>query len=121
MFWQQQGSAVIPATVASDYGNSTKYDYSPGVASVVELPFWVDLQPISMQRNVDGSRVNPTESRWRFFTPEGIDLGVRKFWRFRFPVASGLDFDVEGFNRWPSADYPSGVDHVEVRLILREG
>lgn len=118
-FYQQQLTEIRPAVIAAEYGNSTKYDYSVEAgATELVLPFLVDLQPVSMVRMPDGSRVDPTETRFRFFTPVGRDIAVRKFYRYRW---RDQDFDVGGFRRWPSGDYPSGVDHVVVDLVLREG
>lgn len=114
-FWQQQLQVIEPLAVPAEYGNSTTWNYD---VEPVDLPFLVDLQPVSMVRMPDGSRVDPTETRYRFFTPVGFDIAVKKQQRYRW-----LDqvFDVDAFRRWPSSDYPSGVDHVVVDLVLREG
>ncbi|QOC55707.1 head-to-tail stopper [Gordonia phage Archimedes] len=118
-FYQQQLTEVRPAEVPAEYGNSIKYDYREEAGAIVApLAFLVDLQPVSMVRMPDGTRVDPTETRFKFFTPPGRDLQVRKHYRYRW---RDQEFDVDGFRRWPSADYPSGVDHVVVELVLREG
>ena len=119
MFYGQQLVEIRPAEKQSEYGNSVQYDYSEAGGAIIEpLPFLVDLQPVSMVTLPDGSRVRPTETRFRFFTPPGKDLGVRKSYRYRW---MDQEFTVDGFRRWPNADYPSGVDHVVVELLDREG
>lgn len=119
MFYGQQLTEIRPAEKASEYGNSVKYDYTTaGGATEQDLPFQVDLQPVSMMTMGDGQRVRPTETRFRFFTPPGQDLQVRKQYRYRW---LDQEFLVDGFRRWPNSDWPSGVDHVVVELIAREG
>lgn len=118
-FYQQQLTEIRPAIVKADYGNSISYDYSEsGGATFVPLPYKVDLQPVSMMKMPDGTRVDPTETRFKFFTPVGQDIPTHRTYRYRW---MDQDFDVAGFRRWPSGDYPSGVDHVVVELVLREG
>ncbi|AOE44360.1 head-to-tail connector protein [Gordonia phage Ghobes] len=117
-FFQQQLQQVVPAVVSSTYGNAKDYDYSEDRATVTDLPFLVDLQPVLSVRNRDGQRELATENRWKFFTPEGTDLEVQKWYRYRW---LDQEYDVEGVKRWPSAEFASGVDHVVVELLLREG
>ena len=115
MFYGQQLQHLVGSPIGKPaYGNVPEWEYN----DPQNLPFQVDLQPVSMVTHSDGNREQPSETRYRFFTPEGCDLTLKRQDRFQW---GDLVFDVDGFKRWPSADYPSGVDHVQVDLVLREG
>ncbi|WIC89778.1 head-to-tail stopper [Gordonia phage Sapo] len=118
-FFGQQLTEVRPAVVAAAYGNGKDYVYEvERGAQHLQLPFLVDLQPVSSQRNPDPQRDLASEDRWKFFTPPGLDLPVQKWYRYRW---LDQEFDVASVKRWPSSEFASGVDHVVVELLLREG
>lgn len=118
-FYRQRVSVVTPVLVGGDYGGGTlSYDESDG-ASVVAVPFGVDVQPRTIaEQHEDGTRVMVTVGL-KLHTPPGKDLALEKNQAVRF---ARRDYDVIGEPaRWPSDEFPSGVDHVTVDLELREG
>lgn len=118
-FYEQRVSIVEPARVAGDYGGGA-WTWDPAAGAVeTEVPFGVEVQPRTTGETLeDGTRVR-TVIGMRLQTPPGKDLVIPARAAVRF---LGKNYDVVGEPaRWPSSDYPSGVDHVEVDLELKEG
>lgn len=117
-FYDQRATLVQPGWRSGDYGGSVEtWDPAEG-ATATPVPFGVDVQPwVSTETLEDGTRI-ATMHGYRLHTPPGRDLAVNERtavqWR-------GDLYTVSGTKRWPSGDYPSGVDHVVLDLELREG
>lgn len=118
-FYEQRVSVVSPALVDGDYGGG-RWTWDPAEgATETPVPFGVDVQPrVSSENLEDGTRVTVIVGL-RLHTPAGHDLDVRATDAIRY---AGDVYQVVGKpGRWPSSDYPSGVDHVEIDLELKEG
>ncbi len=117
-FYGQRVSIVEPGWVSGDYGGRTEtWDPAQG-ASETPVAFGVDVQPrMATEVLEDGTRVSKMLG-YAVHTPPGRDLQVDRVaaveWR-------GELYNVVGTRRWPSGDYPSGVDHVVLELERREG
>jgi hypothetical protein len=117
-FYAQRAAVLRPVSIAGDYGGEQlSYDEADG-ATRTPIPFGVDIQPRSEVEIGDGGRVM-TQTGWTLHTPPGRDLDVTEIDQI---VYNNRALSVVGeVHRWPSADYPSGVDHVEISLEYRSG
>lgn len=117
-FYQQRVTLVEPGWTSGDYGGSTQtWDPEQG-ATATALAFGVDVQPrMAIETLEDGTRVSKMVG-YAAHTPPGRDLvvGLHTALQWR-----GDLYTIVGTRRWPSDDYPSGVDHVVLELELREG
>lgn len=117
-FYRQKVSVISPAKVPGDYGGfEWTLDPDKG-ATVTDVP-GVDVQPRMVAESLeDGTRVMVTVGL-RVHTPPGKNLIVTKN---DVVVYNGLEYQMQGEpTRWPSDEYPSGVDHVTLDLERREG
>lgn len=117
-FYDQRVAIVEPGWVSGDYGGRTEtWDPALGATSS-QVPFGVDVQPwVSTEILEDGTRVSATVG-YRVHTPPGRDLAIEISTAVRW---RGDLYNVTGVKRWPSGDFPSGVDHVVLDLERREG
>lgn len=118
-FYEQRVTVVEPARAGGDYGGGTwTWDPEKG-ATETPVPFGVEVQPRTTAETLeDGTRVR-TVIGMRLQTPPGKTLTVPARAAIRY---LGKNYDVVGEPAvWPSSDFPSGVDHVEIDLELKEG
>ena len=118
-FYEQRVSIVVPARTAGDYGGGG-WTWDPGQgATETAVPFSVEVQPRTTAETLeDGTRVR-TVIGMRLQTPPGKDLVLPARAAIRY---LGKNYQVVGeVARWPSSDYPSGVDHGEMDLERKEG
>lgn len=121
-FYQQSISILRPVRVSDRYnpeGEQLSYDLADGAARI-PISFGVDVQPrTEVEADENGTRV-ATRTVWWLCTPDGVDLDVAP--TDRVSVDGGPDLDIVGeVHRWPSDDYPSGVDHVSLALEYKNG
>lgn len=118
MFYGQVVRYIEPGWTSGDFGGRTEtWDPDEG-AKVTKVPFGVDVQPwVSTEVLEDGTRVAKTIGL-QLHTPPGRDLVLPD--RVRIDYRGEL-WRVAGTKRWPSDQWPSGVDHVVVSLERREG
>lgn len=118
-FYQQSVAILRPAKVTSRYGGGEQltYDVDEG-AERIPVPFGVEVQPRTEVELADDTRI-ATQTGWTLITPDGYDLDVTEIDRITY---AGRDLEIQGeVHRWPSDDYPSGVDHVSLTLEYRNG
>lgn len=118
MFYGQVVRYIEPGWVAGDFGGRTEtWDPAEGATST-QVPFGVDVQPwTSTEVLEDGTRVAKTVGL-QLYTPPGRDLVLPDRARIDF---RGEMWRVAGVKRWPSDQWPSGVDHVVINLERQEG
>lgn len=121
-FYQQSMSILRPVKVSDRYnpdGERLSYDLADG-AYRTPVATGVDVQPrTEVETDDNGTRV-ATRTVWWLCTPDGVDLDVEP--TDRISVDGGPDLDIVGeVHRWPSDDYPSGVDHVALALEYKNG
>lgn len=118
-FYEQRVALVEPARVGGDYGGGT-WTWDPAEGALEHpVGFGVEVQPRTTAETLeDGTRVR-TVIGMRLQTPPGKTLTIPSRAAIRY---LGKNYDVVGEPAvWPSSDYPSGVDHVEIDLELKEG
>lgn len=118
-FYEQRVTVVEPAKVGGDYGGGS-WTWDPALGATEHpIRFGVEVQPRTTAETLeDGTRVR-TVIGMRLQTPPGKDLVLPARAAIRY---LGKNYDVVGeVARWPSSDYPSGVDHVEMDLERKEG
>lgn len=118
-FYEQRVSVVSPARTAGDYGGGGwTWDLDEGATDTV-VPFGVEVQPRTTAETLeDGTRISITVGM-RLQTPPGKGLTIPTRAAIRY---LGKNYDVVGEPAvWPSSDFPSGIDHVEIDLELKEG
>ncbi|WFN94168.1 MULTISPECIES: hypothetical protein [Gordonia] len=119
-FYGQRVSILRPAKISGRYGGDERlsYDLDDG-ATLTEVPFGVDMQPrTELELGADEGRVS-IQIGYELHTPPGHDLDLTATDRI---VYAGRHLDVDGdVHRWPSVEYPGGVDHVEVALTFYAG
>lgn len=119
-FYRQHAAILHPAKVGGRYGGDERLEYKTELgATRTPIPFGVDIQPrTELEIGATGERVQ-TQTGWNLYTPPGRDLDVTEIDRITY---GGRDLEIEGeVHRWPSADFPSGVDHVSLSLVYRNG
>lgn len=118
-FYRQFVSVVTPVKVGG-YGSGGTLTYDTAKGAVEEkVPFGLDVQPRMVAENLeDGTRVMVTVGL-RIHTPPGKDWLLSKTQAVRYQDRLYM---VQGEPaRWPSDEFPSGVDHVTVDVELRDG
>lgn len=119
-FYQQRVQVLRPARIAGKYGGdeTLSYETADG-ARIIDVPFAVDMQPRTEVELGQGDGRITIQTGYTLHTPPGRDLDLTAVDRVLY---AGRDLDVDGdVHRWPSADFPSGVDHVEVALTFTAG
>ncbi|MCF8605149.1 hypothetical protein L5I01_17480 [Gordonia sp. HY442] len=120
-FYGQRAAILRPVKVSGRYsGSGERLSYDEADGAVPEsIPFGVEIQPrTEVEIGDNGARVS-VQTGYRLHTPPGRDLDVAAVDRI---VYNGRHLDIDGdVHRWPSPDYPSGVDHVEIALTFHAG
>nr|DAT11409.1 MAG TPA: Minor capsid protein [Caudoviricetes sp.] len=121
MFYRTKIEIIRPAVnTAGRYGYGTGIDelsYDPANgAEVIDVHSLVELQPHTTVEELSNGQRVLTTSGYDMFTQPGVDIDLRPRDRIR---ACGMLLDVDGeVRRWPGY---SGVDHVEVHLVVSHG
>ncbi|AWN04122.1 head closure Hc1 [Gordonia phage Petra] len=117
-FYTEQVQIVRPVKVSDKYNPDGEMLSWEG-AQRLPVPFGVEVQPRTQyETDENGTRV-ATRTVWWLCTPRGKNLDVEPTDRV---AHAGRDLDVVGeIKRWPSPEFESGVDHVELTLEYKNG
>jgi hypothetical protein len=104
------GTRLRGVTVAGEYGNQAKIDWTEGTLDKLDLA--CEMQPQSSSEEV--VQQDRTVTRWTLFLPPGADMTAADRWRF-----AGTDYEVDGeVEPWR---HRGREHHREVQLLRVSG